>query len=116
MEPASTPRAFSRVLQTSELPPGGKKAVQVNGKCVLVCHANQRFYAISGICSHNERPLDRGRIMGTSISCPFHGARFDLPTGKALNLPATKPVATYEVRVVDEWIEVLVEGEGPGSA
>jgi 3-phenylpropionate/trans-cinnamate dioxygenase ferredoxin subunit len=84
--------------------------VQVEGTCILICHANQRLYAISNTCSHNERPLDRGRVMGTSISCPFHGARFDLATGKALNLPATKPVATYEVRVVDDWIEVLVAG------
>jgi 3-phenylpropionate/trans-cinnamate dioxygenase ferredoxin component len=99
--------SFSRALKTSDLPPGTKKLVQLEGVCVLLCHANQRYYAISSICSHNQRSLEQGRVMGGSISCPFHGARFDLASGAALNLPATKPIATYEVRVVDEWIEVL---------
>jgi 3-phenylpropionate/trans-cinnamate dioxygenase ferredoxin subunit len=41
-----------------------------------------------------------------AISCPVHGARFSLETGEALDLPATKPIPTYDVRVVDGWIEV----------
>jgi nitrite reductase/ring-hydroxylating ferredoxin subunit len=34
-----------------------------------------------------------------------HGARFDLATGAAMNPPATSPIATYPVRVVDGWVE-----------
>ena len=100
--------AYQRVLPAAELPPGSKKAVQLGGTCVLLCHANQRIYAISNTCSHNQQALDGGRVMGSSIACPLHGARFDLATGKALNLPAKKPVPVYEVRVVDGWIEVAV--------
>ena len=108
MSEAEASPAFQRVLQLVELPPGSKKTVQAGGACILLCHANQRVYAISNICSHNQQALDGGRVIGTSIACPLHGARFDLATGKALNLPAKKPVPIYEVRVVDEWIEVLV--------
>jgi 3-phenylpropionate/trans-cinnamate dioxygenase ferredoxin subunit len=95
-------------MKAEELPPGGKKAVQLGGGCILLCHVNQRLYAISNTCSHNQQALDGGRVMGSSIACPLHGARFDLATGKALNLPAKKPVPVYEVRVVDGWIEVAV--------
>lgn len=42
------------------------------------------------------------------IACPVHGARFELASGRAMNPPATKPIATYELRVVDGWIEILV--------
>lgn len=100
--------SFSRVLKASDVPPGTKTVVDIGGKCVLICHAEERFYAISNVCSHNEQPLQRGRLSRTSISCPFHGARFDLATGKALNLPAVKPISTFELRIVDDWIEVLV--------
>jgi 3-phenylpropionate/trans-cinnamate dioxygenase ferredoxin subunit len=100
--------AFTRVLEAAHLPPGGKKVVQAGGACLLLCHANQRYYAIANTCSHNQKPLEDGRVMGSSIACPFHGARFDLATGKALNLPATRPVPVYAVRVVDGWIEVAV--------
>jgi 3-phenylpropionate/trans-cinnamate dioxygenase ferredoxin subunit len=106
MTDAQASPSFARVLRADELPPGGKKAVQVGGSCVLLCHVSPRIYAISNTCSHNQQALDGGKVMGTSIACPLHGARFDLATGKALNLPAKKPVPVYEVRVVDGWIEV----------
>ena len=44
----------------------------------------------------------------TWIACPIHGARFELATGRVMNPPAIKPIATYEIRVVDDWIEVAV--------
>lgn len=97
---------FARVLKLAELPPGAKKTVDVGGSCVLLCNAAGSVHAISNICTHAEKPLERGRIGNGWIACPAHGARFELATGKALNLPATKPVATYATRIVDEWIEV----------
>jgi 3-phenylpropionate/trans-cinnamate dioxygenase ferredoxin subunit len=97
------------MLAAADVPPGTKKAVQVGGRCILICNASQRLYAISNVCTHAEQPLERGRMSGSWIACPTHGARFDLASGKALNPPAVKPLTTYEVRVVDEWIEVLIQ-------
>lgn len=105
---AAAAAGYTRVLKLSELTSGTKKAVEVDGKCVLVCNVNERLYAISNVCSHNEKPLERGRVGNGWIACPVHGARFDLATGAALNLPAKNPIATYAVQVVDEWIEVRV--------
>jgi len=99
---------FVRFCQASEVPPGGKKHVKVNDTWVLVCNVKGRLYAVSAICSHQDKPLFTGRVRNCKITCPVHGARFDLETGEPLDLPATKPIATYEVRVVDDWIEVCV--------
>lgn len=98
---------FARVLKLSELPPGAKKAVDVGGLRVLLCNAAGRLHAISNVCSHAEKPLERGKIGNGWIGCPAHGGRFELATGRAINLPAVKPIAVYEVRVVEDWIEVL---------
>ena len=99
---------FSRFCEVSELPPETKKAVKINGTWVLVCHTEERLFAVSNVCSHQIKPLVMGRMRNCSITCPVHGAKFDLKTGEAQCLPATKPIPTYEVRVVDGWIEVKV--------
>ncbi len=99
---------YTRFCPASELPPDAKKMLRINSVPVLVCHTEGRLFAVSGVCSHQVRPLLMGRVRSCTITCPLHGARFNLETGAALNLPATKPIATYPVRVADDWIEVLV--------
>jgi 3-phenylpropionate/trans-cinnamate dioxygenase ferredoxin subunit len=106
-KPVATP-AYTPVFKLADLPVGGRKTVTIGGRCVLVCNAGGTLHAISNVCSHAEKPLERGRIGNGWIACPAHGARFELATGKAINLPATQPIATYDVRVVEDWIEVLV--------
>ncbi len=97
---------FTRFCKLSDVPPESKKAAKINDTWVLVCHSNGRLFAVSNICSHQFKPLVNGRVRNCAISCPVHGARFSLETGAALDLPATKPIPTYELRVVDDWIEV----------
>jgi 3-phenylpropionate/trans-cinnamate dioxygenase ferredoxin subunit len=97
---------FTRFCKLSDVPPESKKAAKLNDTWVLVCHSNGRLFAVSNICSHQFKPLVNGRMRNCAISCPVHGARFSLETGAALDLPATKPIPIYEVRVVDDWIEV----------
>lgn len=99
------------MLSVSALPAGTKRAVEVDGVSVLVCNSNDRLYAVSNICSHAHEKLECGRMSRGWIGCPIHGARFDLATGRAMNPPAKEPIATYPVRVVDDWIEVAVGGQ-----
>ncbi|MBL4826228.1 MAG: non-heme iron oxygenase ferredoxin subunit [Spongiibacteraceae bacterium] len=99
---------FIRFCAVSDIPAGGKKAGKVNGTFVLVCNSKNRLFAVSNICSHQVKPLHGGRVRNCTITCPVHGAKFNLETGEALNLPATKPIETYELRVRDDWIEVNV--------
>jgi len=100
--------SFARVAPAADVPLETKRAFEVGGRTILVCHAPERWYAVSNLCSHANEKLECGRMSRGRISCPVHGARFDLATGRALNAPATQPIATFEVRVVDDWIEVLV--------
>ena len=103
-----TSDAFSRALPASEVPHGAKRVIEIEGKSVLVCNWNGRLYAVSNVCSHAHEMLEPGRLGNGWISCPIHGARFDLATGAAKNPPATKPIAVFEARLVEDWIEVKV--------
>jgi 3-phenylpropionate/trans-cinnamate dioxygenase ferredoxin component len=101
-------QVFTRVLKVAEVEPGNKQAVEVNGQSVLICHSNDRLFAVSNICSHAHEKLECGRMSRGWIACPVHGARFELATGRAMNPPAKQPILTYPVRVIEDWIEVAV--------
>ena len=90
-----------------EMPEGAQKVVDLGREDGLVVHTGGRFYCVSNICSHAEFELEGGPVEGGRIKCNQHGSWFDLETGKALNLPAVRPIATY--RTVVEDGKVFVE-------
>lgn len=98
---------FQKVATTNELPPGGKKLVEIDGRAVAVFNVDGQFYAIDDVCTHDGGPLVEGELDGDQIECPRHGARFNVKTGAALSMPAFEPVATHEVKV--EGSDILVK-------
>ena len=98
--------AFVTAAQVSEIPVGQFKAVQVQGKHLLVCHIQEGFYVVDDTCTHDDGPLADGWLEGRAIECPRHGAKFDVTTGKMLCLPAVVPIKSYPVKVEGEAIKV----------
>ena len=76
----------------------------------VVLHGGE-YFAIHNVCSHGQVPLSDGDVEDCSIECYLHGSTFDLRTGAALNLPATRPVPVYPCRVEDD--ELLVNVDAP---
>lgn len=100
---------YLRAVQESALPHGAKVEVELAGKSILVCNWNEQLYAVSNICTHANEKLHCGKMANGWIACPAHGARFDLATGAAKNPPATRPIATYAVRRIAGWVEILLD-------
>jgi 3-phenylpropionate/trans-cinnamate dioxygenase ferredoxin subunit len=78
----------------------------VDGRALLVCNVGGELYAVADVCTHDRGPLGEGRLRGTTIECPRHGARFDVRDGAVKAPPAVKPIATYATRVRDGAVEV----------
>jgi 3-phenylpropionate/trans-cinnamate dioxygenase ferredoxin subunit len=97
------------VAKASELEPGGHRTVEVDGEPIAVFHIGGKFHAIQDVCTHDGGILTGGKLRGTVITCPRHGAQFDLTTGAVLQMPAVEPVPTYEVRVEGDDVQVLFE-------
>jgi len=87
------------VARVDDVPDGGRKSLIVDDVPVLLLHVGDEFYAIEDICTHDGQPLSDGPLAGCEITCPRHGARFDIRTGKPLCMPAIEPVPTYEVEI-----------------
>ena len=90
---------FERVAILAELPPGSAKQVVVGGERVALFNVEGDVFAIGDTCTHEDASLAEGFVMDHEVECPRHGAMFDLKTGQALTLPATKPVPAYEVKI-----------------
>jgi 3-phenylpropionate/trans-cinnamate dioxygenase ferredoxin component len=78
---------------------------------IAVFRVDESVWAIADRCSHAEASLAEGELFGTHVECPRHGAEFDITTGKQLSLPATKPVRTFDTRIVDGDVVVLIHEE-----
>lgn len=95
-----------KVANIDEIKEGGLK-VDFNGEEVLLIKKGNEVYAVSNICTHQEKELLGGTIEGDSIVCPHHGARFDLKTGKPLSIIALSELKTYKVTLKEK--EVFLE-------
>lgn len=99
---------FVTVAKTREIPDGKVNVYEVGGVRVALCNAGGTFYAIDDVCTHDGGPLDQGTLEGKLIECPRHGAKFDVTDGRAVVLPAVRPVKTYEVQVEGDDVKVSV--------
>ena len=97
---------FVKVATVADIAPGEAKAVEAGGKTVALFNIDGTFYAIDDTCTHRGGPLSEGTVEGTEVTCPWHGAVFDITSGAVLAMPAPRHVARYNVRVNGENIEV----------
>jgi nitrite reductase/ring-hydroxylating ferredoxin subunit len=95
------------VATTSELKPGQAKTVQVKGQTIALFNIGGAYYAIDDTCTHVGGPLSEGSVEGTRVTCPWHGAEFDVTSGQALSPPAATGVTSYKVHV--QGVEVKLE-------
>lgn len=97
---------YVKVAKTNEIEPGQARLVDVKGKRIALFNVDGQFFAVDNTCTHKGGPLAEGEISGHEVTCPWHGATFDVRTGEVVNLPAPRGIARYGVRVTGIDIEV----------
>ena len=111
---------FVRVASVGEVPPGAARRVSVAGRTIALFNLDGRFYALADRCPHEGGVLSLGALEGSRVSCPVHGAVFDLRTGRAVEPPAgetTLPadVRIYRTQVNGSEVEVEIDAESAGD-
>ena len=97
-----------KVTKLSELPVGVIKQFKVKGiDDIAVANVGGKIYAMRGKCNHLGGPLGEGKLEGKIVTCPWHGAKFDITTGKFVEFHAKlKDEQTYKVIVDGDDISI----------
>ena len=89
------------------LDPDGRTLVEHEGKEIAVFRVDGEVHAVSNTCPHEGNPLVEGEILGDTLTCAYHGWRFDLGSGACLH--GDEPVRRYPVEVRDGVIRIGVD-------
>jgi nitrite reductase/ring-hydroxylating ferredoxin subunit len=97
------------VGKTSDIIEGKLTHVTAGGKEILVTNLNGNYYAINDICNHAGAELHEGELKGNELTCPWHGAKWDITTGNLIWFPQKlKSEQSFKVSVEKDTLYVEV--------
>ncbi len=99
-----------RVAPLSELPPGSACNVETDFGFVGVYNVDGQIHAIDDLCPHVAERLSQGHLDGCVVTCPGHGWRFDVRTGKSPDFDGIE-VQRFEVKVQDDVVYLVPSGD-----
>ena len=100
---------YVKLADVGEVKHGEKKKVQINDKTILLVNVGGLYYALDNRCPHMGGLLSGGDLEGVTLTCPRHGAKFDVRTGKSVG---NAKLAFVSVKVGDATkYTVKVEGQ-----
>jgi 3-phenylpropionate/trans-cinnamate dioxygenase ferredoxin component len=104
--------AWVKVSDANSLSNGDLIGFDYNGKKkLLIAKVQDKIYATDGICTHEYADLSLGFLNEEekTVMCPLHFSIFKLDNGIPQNPPAEKPLKTYDVKIEDSGVYVLIE-------
>ena len=94
---SNTDEEYLEAVKTNEIANGQMKHVEVKGKEILIVNIDGKFYALNDRCGHMNALLSMGNLANDNIvTCPFHGARFDIISGMKVKEPVLTPSQEME--------------------
>jgi len=102
---------FIKVARVDDLEEGELMTVEIDDEPVCLAKVDGCVYAFTDDCTHVGGPLNEGELDGEVLTCPWHGAQFNVRTGKVLRGPARQDIQTYAVRIDNDDILVSIDDE-----
>lgn len=103
------------VAPVEEIPPGGRKLVEVRGRPIVIFNLGGEFFGMLDRCPHQGGSLCEGHLVGLVeasqpgeykfsrqneiVRCPWHGWEFDIRTGQSMCEPDRIKATQYDVNV-----------------
>ena len=97
---------FIQVADITDIDINQSQSVNIDEVDILICNTDNGVFAVEDKCSHADIPLCGGQITGNYITCPVHGAVFDLTDGSVQSPPAFEDLNTFEVKIEGTSISV----------
>ncbi|MBC8192464.1 MAG: Rieske 2Fe-2S domain-containing protein [Candidatus Marinimicrobia bacterium] len=101
---------FKYACEASDVPENGALNVNLDGVEITIFHTPDRFIARSGVCKHNGFKLELCDITGDTVTCPLHGWKYKISTGKGIK-PSWTVLETYPVvmRAEQLWVQPVAK-------
>ncbi len=115
-EPSPPGPATFDLGDLSDLADGQLRRIEPPG-CpgIVVCRVAGKLYALDDDCSHADARLSEGRLRGFGLTCPRHGASFDVRDGSHTSPPAWEGVAAHDIVETDGSAVVTVTRRDRGD-
>jgi nitrite reductase (NADH) small subunit/3-phenylpropionate/trans-cinnamate dioxygenase ferredoxin subunit len=100
-----------QVARLQEIRPGQMLALTVEGLPIALASVDGVLYAFSDTCRHEGGPLACGALIGSTVTCPWHGWTYDIRTGKSVIPPVGLRIPTYPVHIKGDAVYIEIEWE-----
>jgi Fe-S cluster biogenesis protein NfuA/nitrite reductase/ring-hydroxylating ferredoxin subunit len=99
---------FVEVGAFDDLAEGTLKAVDVDGRSVLILKLDGEPYAFVNVCPNAgaRLPLDGAKLSGSVIVCPWHNCAYDARSGKRVDDEPGPALAVVPIAVIDGSLQV----------
>ena len=98
-----------KVASVTELSTGEGKVVEADGQSIALFNMGGTFSAIDNTCTHVGGPLGEGDLVDDTVSCPWHGAVFNVKTGACTGGPAASDVKSFAVKVEGDDVLIVLD-------
>ena len=98
-----------RLGSIEQFPDGKGVPVSVGNRRYAVFRIGSELFAIDDACTHRGFPLNDGILTESTLRCRTHGACFDLHSGAVVRGPASRPLRTYPIQIVDGEVELTLD-------
>lgn len=105
-------RVFVKVALAGDIDEDAPYCASAEGQGIALFRTKEGIFATENTCTHAGGSLCDGFLEGGVVTCPMHGAKFDVRTGQVVGPPATKPVRSYRTRVSGDSVEVEIDRAG----
>lgn len=104
---------FKAGVPLASIPDGQATRGKVGDDDIIVVRRGDQLFAIGASCSHYSGPLNEGLVVGDTVRCPWHHARFDLTSGDPIRPPALNPVTRWKVEKRGDRVFITGKLEAP---
>ena len=112
---------LTRIAKTDDLSEGTMKKYQVQDTELLIARVGGEYCATQNKCPHFGGDLSKGKMEGSTVTCPRHSSQFNLTDGSVVRwlkgtglissigktLKSPQKLITYNVKI--EGQDIMVE-------
>ena len=96
-----------KACEAAEVALGAVKYVKISGKELVLANVDGEYYAMENWCTHEQGNLSDGELEENVLTCPDHGAQFDVTTGRVVMGPDGDSPNSIQK---EKTFKVIVEG------